>query len=351
MKVLVLGGTGAMGSHLIQLLSDDGVETVVTSRTAHNPVGNIRYIKGDASSLEFLKSILTEKWDTIVDFMVYSTISFQERVNLLLDATSQYIFLSSARVYADSQQPITENSPRLLDVSQDAEFLSTDEYSLTKARQENILLKSGRKNWTIIRPYITYSETRLQLGVLEKEEWLYRALHGRTIVFSKDIDSRKTTLTYGLDVSRGIFATIGVPSAFGEVFHITKSDPNTWHEILTIYLKVLSGYLGDQPKVLLQDIDKFLEIKPAKYQVLYDRLLNRSFDSSKIDRYISINNFISIEAGLENCLKEFLKSPVFGEIDWKIEAKKDKQTGEYTPLKEIPSIKYKVKYLAFRFFL
>ena len=40
-----------------------------------------------------------------------------------------------------------------------------------------------------------------QLGVLEKELWLYRALNGRTIVFSKDIAEKSTTLTYGYDVA------------------------------------------------------------------------------------------------------------------------------------------------------
>ena len=59
---------------------------------------------------------------------------------------------------------ITEESERLLDTSIDQDFLSTDEYSLTKARQEDILQSSKQKNWTIIRPYITYGTSRLQLG-------------------------------------------------------------------------------------------------------------------------------------------------------------------------------------------
>ena len=59
----------------------------------------------------------------------------------------------------------------------DEEYLKTDEYALSKARQEDILHRSGKNNWTVIRPYITYSEIRLQLGVLEKELWLYRFVH------------------------------------------------------------------------------------------------------------------------------------------------------------------------------
>ena len=85
--------------------------------------------------------------------------------------------------YANENGRITEKSKRLLDVCTDEEYLKTDEYALTKVRQENILLSSGKKNWTIIRPYITYNVERLQLGVYEKENWLYRALHGRSIVF------------------------------------------------------------------------------------------------------------------------------------------------------------------------
>ena len=41
--------------------------------------------------------------------------------------------------------------------------------ALQKAREENLLLKSDSRNWTIIRPYITYYDERLQLGVFEKK--------------------------------------------------------------------------------------------------------------------------------------------------------------------------------------
>lgn len=349
MKVLVLGGTGAIGVHLVQMLSNNGIETFVTSRKRQSSEGRIHYLQGNANEIEFLKTVLQEKWDAIVDFMVYSTSDFKERVNILLYATSQYVFLSSSRVYADSDQPITETSPRLLDISKDKEFLSTDEYSLTKARQEDILKSSGKNNWTIIRPYITYSEYRFQLGVLEKEEWLYRALHGRTIVFSKDINSKITTLTYGLDVSKGIMALISNNKTLGETFHITNGYSNNWEEILDIYLEVLKKHLGYKPKVLLLDLGKFLEYKPAKYQILYDRLFNRQFDNSKIVQYINKDSFIKPEIGLENCLEEFLINPLFNNIDWKIEALRDRQIGEKTLLREIQGLKQKIKYIVYRY--
>jgi len=349
MKVLVLGGTGAMGIHLVQLLSNKGIETFVTTRKNIKSESNVKYLHGNAHEIGFLKLILQEKWDAIVDFMVYTTNGFNERINMLLNATTQYIFLSSARVYADSDKPINETFPRLLDISQDKEYLSTDEYSLTKARQEDLLKKSGCNNWTIIRPYITYSENRLQLGVLEKEEWLYRALHGRTIIFSRDINSKITTLTYGLDVSKGIFAVIGNSKSLGNILQITNSYSNSWEEILDIYLQTLKKHLGYKPKVLLLDLEKFLEYKPAKYQILYDRLFNRQFNNFRIAQYINIESFVKPEIGLENCLDEFLINPQFNNIDWKMEAMRDKLMGENTLLQEIKGIKQKIKYLIYRY--
>lgn len=351
MRVLVLGGTGAIGVHLVNMLSHNGIETVVTTRKHLESHGNIKYMHGNVHDIEFLQVVLKAQWDAIVDFMVYTTINFSERIDMLLNATNQYIYLSSARIYADSVQPLVETSSRLLDISHDKEFLSTDEYSLTKARQEDILRNTGRKNWTIIRPYITYGENRLQLGILEKEEWLYRALHGRTIVFSKDISSKITTLTYGLDVSKGIMAIIGNSKTLADTFHITTEYSYSWNHILTIYLELLENKIGYKPNILLQDVDIIDKENPAKYQILYDRLFNRKFDNSKIKKYINTEILTQIEDGLKICLEEFLKNPEFLQIDWKKEALKDRQTKEFTTLKEINGYKQKIKYLIFRYFL
>lgn len=349
MRVLVLGGTGAMGRHLVPLLVNRNVETFVTSRKKRIAENSVNYIQGDAHNLIFLKALLKKHWDVIIDFMVYKTPEFKERIDLLLAATSRYIFISSARVYSGSESLLTEDSPRLLDVSDDKKFLLTDEYSLTKARQENLLKDSGRKNWTVIRPYITYSENRLQLGTLEKEGWLYRALKGRTIVFSKDICTKITTLTYGFDVAKGIIALLDHANSLGEIYHITQDESYSWQEILAIYLRVIEKFTSKKPKVLLVDLESTLEIHPAEYQIKYDRLYDRKFNNSKISRYIDTNCFATLDDGLERCLCVFLENPQFRKISWKTEALKDKLTNEHASLKEIKGIRQKIKYLIYRY--
>lgn len=344
MKVLVLGGTGAMGTHLVSILSELNIETVVTSRRNRESIRNVKYIQGNAHDQQFLKTLLSEKWDAIVDFMVYSTNEFNERIESFLQSTKQYLFFSSSRIFAESSILITETSPRLLDVCNDRRYLKTDEYGLAKARQEDILRNSGYTNWTIIRPSVTFSENRLQLGELEKEHWLYRALSNRTIVLSKDIITKFTTLTYGLDVAKGISKIIGKDNTIGETYNITVSEFHKWEEILTTYVNAIKSKTGNNPKILILDKAPI----PSRYVVKYDKLYNRKYNNSKINEQLEDLSFTSTLTGIKKCIDTFLSNPVFLNIDWKKEAFLDTITGEFTPLKEIKTFKGKIIYVLYR---
>lgn len=348
MRALVLGGTGCMGIHLINILVGSGWNVTVTTRRNREKSKGIDYIIGNAHDEMFLFPLLNQCfWDVIVDFMVYGTDEFRRRATLLLNATNQYVYMSSARVYAESNTPIKEDSPRLLDVCNDESYLATDEYALAKARQEDILKNSGRKNWTIIRPYITFSEIRLQLSPLEKEFWLYRALKGRTIVFSKDLASKYTTITYGYDVAMSIFSIIGKKEALGEAFHITSNECYRWEEILKMYIDAIKNVTGNEPKVKLADCWESW-MGGFALQVKWDRLYDRCFDNSKINNFIETVKFRPVKQAINDCISAFVNTPLFNSISWESEMKKDIFTGEWENIRNIKGIKHKIKYLVFR---
>ncbi len=349
MKILVLGGTGAMGVDLVKILDERGENVTVTSRSERkSEFNNVRYVKGDAHDTTFLQSLLVEKYDAIVDFMVYNTEEFKSRRDFLLDATNQYLFLSSSRVYADSKTPITEDSPRLLDVTTDSEYLKTDEYALTKARQENLLRESGKTNWTIIRPYITYSNQRLQLGVYEKELWLYRAMHDKTTVFPKAIAEKYTTMTLGADVAMGISKLIGNKKAIGETFHVTTNKAIKWGDVLAVYQRVFKNETGKEIRIkYIDDPKPIYETMGNKYQVIFDRMFDRRFDNTKFLQATGEYEFVLPEIGLERCLREFLEKPMFRTTS--SFAYMDKLAGERTRLSDISGVKQKCKYLAARY--
>ena len=112
MKILILGGTGAIGTDLVKLLTENGNEVYVTSRS--DRISNDKhlvYIKGNAMEDTFLSEVLKLcEFDVIVDFMIYPTEAFKQRFDLLLKSTKQYMYFSSGRVYAESDVPITEKN-------------------------------------------------------------------------------------------------------------------------------------------------------------------------------------------------------------------------------------------------
>lgn len=352
-SVLILGGTGAMGSHLCKYLENDKIEITVTSRKEHiSDIPCLRYIRGDAKDLIFIRGLLADcRYDVIIDFMSYTTAEFQERYANFLNATDQYIFISSARVYAESDGPLTEDSPRLLDVCTDSKYLATDEYALSKARQEDMLTASGKKNYTIIRPSLTYDENRLQFAISEKEEWLYRVLHGRSIVFPKDMENIRTTMAFGGDVANAIAKLVGNRKALGETVHITGRTSNTWGEILNIYQDAFLEKVGVNMKVwMADDCMKIAKDLGRVYQIKYARGINRTFDCGKLDSIIGEITFRVAEEGLKKCLGEFLDGPRdFKALNVMSQAYFDRLTHERSALKEFRDTKRKIKYVIGRY--
>lgn len=279
MHVLVLGGTGAIGARVCSHLAERGDEVVSTTRRDRVSYdANISYVKGNAHNPSFLGALLADHWDAVVDFMVWSTEEFRERYRGFLSATNQYVYTSSYRVYADSPV-IREDSPRLLDVVDDSAYLATDEYALAKARCENLLFESGWGNWTVVRPAVTYDGAvgRLQLGVLESGDWLWRAVNGVFVPIPEDILKRQATMSWGNDVAEMIARLVGNPDAFGEAFTVSGSDHMTWGEVAEAYRSAFPSL-----EVVPCGLDEFIGACTNVWQVRYDRMYDRVVDNSKV---------------------------------------------------------------------
>ncbi len=353
MKVLLLGGTGAMGVPLMEILSRDGCTVYVTSRSKRNSGdANIVFLQGNAMDSNWLRSILQDKrWDAIVDFMHYKPHELKARLNMLLDSTEHYFFLSSSRVYAGSTMPLNESSDRLLDVVEDKQFLATDEYALSKARCENVLKDSEHNNWTIIRPYITYFTDRIQLSIFEKEAWLYRALNGRSIVFSQELASKKTALTSGTDVASIIGKLILQKKGFSEAIHPVNCETKTWSEVLDIYCDAIEECTGKRPKIhMLENASDYIGVVGNTYKYKYDRSVDRVFNNTKVENVLGTSvQYTGIKDGVTQAISSFVDSGAkFKPINIKLEALFDKYTHEISDLSQF-STKEKMKYLIFRF--
>ena len=153
MKILVTGGAGFIGSHLLQLLQgQQGVEVVVYDnlsggRREHVPKG-IRLVEGDVRDAEGLANLFaSEGFDSVVHLaaqtMVPYSLSHPEedcQINLLgliniLECCRKYavkhiVFSSSAAVYGDNL-----NIP----LHEEEKPMPTSAYGITKMASEHYL--------------------------------------------------------------------------------------------------------------------------------------------------------------------------------------------------------------------
>lgn len=300
-KILVIGATGAMGVYLVPELLGKGYQVDALSleeRTSDNPM--LTCMKGNAKELPFLEALLKNQYDAIVDFMVYySPEELDQYYKLFLENTKHYIFLSTYRIYADSMTPIREDSPRLLDTVTDKAFLTSGDYCIYKAQEEDMLRASGYANWSIIRPAITYSKKRFQLTTLEADTVVYRMLTGKTLVLPEGAMDKQATMSWAGDVVKMFAAVILNPKAYGETYTFATAEHHTWREVAEIYKEI--GNL----KYVTADTEDFLNIVSpgnihARQQLTHDRYFERMVDNSKILKLAGLkqSDLVSLKAGL-----------------------------------------------------
>lgn len=276
-----------MGKYLVPKLAERGYRVDVVSLDTLPDQKNIRYIQNNIMDDGVLEQQLREGYDGIVDFMVYPTEHFKTRHTLLLENTDHYIFLSSYRVFDESAAPITEESPQLLDVCKDRAFLASDDYALQKCRGEDILEQSAYKNWTVIRPAITYSQKRSQLVTLELHHILAALREKRPILLPESARNIQATMTWAGDVAEMQARLLLDSTAKCQAYNVTTAEHNTWEQVAAIYKDVygLDSRWVDT-EAYLDDRARYTKLGRAVtghwWQLRYDRLFNRIMDNSKI---------------------------------------------------------------------
>lgn len=328
-NILLLGGTGAIGFYLAPLLCKEGFQVFCTTRSSIDGTcgtdSDVHYIIGNAYETDWLQKVLElRQYDCIIDFMNYSTSDFRDRINNILSKVGHYIFLSSYRVFADfGLTPLREDSPRLLDICTDMQYLRTDEYGLSKARQEDILSGNKHGNWTIVRPAITYSRYRFQLCTLEANTVCFRALRGLPVPLPIEMMDKYTTMSWAGDVARLITKLVTKKDSFSQIYNLATGESIKWSEVLSVY----RSEIGLNCRML--PIKNYEEIVGNHYQIWYDRMFNRIMDNSKILKFTneSANNFKSLRDGLAMELKEFTVYPFFQYPNHALNIKMDKAIG------------------------
>lgn len=290
-RVLLIAGAGTLGGSTYPELLKLGYSVDVISLEDFSSVSpRLGFVKARAD-LDFLKGFLSERgrYDAIVDFVhTPDEQALFARIDLLLEQTDQFVFLSSYRTYADRDRVITEDSPQWMESTTDPTFLSQDTYAIPKQKGERHLRASGRRNWTIIRPVISFTHYRLDLVTVGAYAILSRSAAGKRILLPEGCRNSHAGVTWGGNTGLLLSRLIGNPQALGDVFTLGSNEVLTWGDVASYYEEFAGAKFEWVP------VEDYLAYgTPNTYmhrQMIYaDRILDRTVDVSKALRVTGVD--------------------------------------------------------------
>ncbi len=282
---LLIAGGGTLGTYVSkELLRLGGAVDVICPEEKVSDDPRLKFHQALVSR-ELLDRLFAEThYDGIVSFIHYKDPeSYKAVYDHLLAHTGHIIFLSSYRVYAESAEPITEESPRLYDVLKDPDFLNTDNYAIPKSIVEDFL-RNERKGepWTIVRPVISFSARRLDLVLYSKTKVLTAAENHEPLVLPETLKNYNAGLDWAGNSGKLIANLFLEPKAFSETFTIYSGHNATWGDRAEAY-EDLTGveirWVSEEEYVRTLPLDENEILRNMWYR---DRIYNRRIDASKV---------------------------------------------------------------------
>ncbi|NLV75184.1 MAG: NAD-dependent epimerase/dehydratase family protein [Chloroflexi bacterium] len=297
---LLIAGGGTLGTYTAEELLRLGHSVdVICLEDKVSDNEKLQFYKANAT-VEYLDQLFQEnRYDGIVNFIHYP--NYEDYIpyhKLLSQSTEHLIFLSSYRVYADLQHPITESAPQLIDVIKDnPAFHEQETYALAKSRAERFLSNNPYpKNWTVVRPVISFSDKRLDINMVSGHTVIERAKEGKAVQLP--IEARH--LTAGLDWAGNsgklIANLLFKEHCIGEAYTISSAQNITWGDVADIYTRLLNVKFEWVP----------VHYPPGVWSWCYDRAYDRRIDNSKVLKATGLapKDFKSIEEGVYIELKK-----------------------------------------------
>lgn len=149
--ILVLGGTGFIGPHLVRHAVQRGHAVTIFTRgrrEAELPDGVIRLIGDRDGDLE---ALVGKRWDAVIDDSALKPERVRRSAELLKDAVGRYLFTSSTGVYYPYLQRGVDESTPVRTEPTDPED-GSEAYGVAKAQSEGEVRRVFGDRGTIVRP-------------------------------------------------------------------------------------------------------------------------------------------------------------------------------------------------------
>lgn len=323
MNILMIGGTGVLSASVSNEALRQGINVVMINRGHRKKLipDTVELIKSDKNNFNKIRTLLgNRKFDAVIDYLCYSDKEMAESFNFYSYYTKQYFFISSCAVYNTSiANYCNEDSPKVL---------SMWSYSVNKWASEELLMKLAAKsdcNYTVIRPCITYDDTRIPYGISPQYgyHWtlIARILNGKPIIRWNGGINRCNMMRVE-DFAIGVVGLIGNPKAYNEAFNICGDETPSFNEVLD----VLSELTGKKVKIIDITSDFYAKELPSRAgEILGGRSIDSLNSNDKIKTVVPLfRQTISLKEGIIKTYNAYRNNHYQYGIDWEFEGDTDR---------------------------
>lgn len=155
LRILVLGGTGFIGPHIVRRALSRGHTVSIFNRGKTNPhlFPNVEKLIGDRD--DDLESLKGHDWDAVIDDSASIPRWVRQSAGLLKGHAGQYLYTSSMSVYAKPDRPgLDETAPLATIDDPTVEKITAQTYGPLKALCEQEADRAFPDHATIVRPHL-----------------------------------------------------------------------------------------------------------------------------------------------------------------------------------------------------
>ncbi len=275
MRVVIIGGSGHVGTFLVPRLVEAGHEVIAISRGQREPYQphtawkQVRQIQIDREAADkagtFGRTVRDLQPDAVIDMICFTLDSAKQIVGALRGQVQHFLHCGTIWIYGPSAQvPATEEQPRR----------PFGEYGIQKAAIEAYLLNEARRNG--------FPATLLHPGHIVGPGWepLNPAGHFNPQVFAQLAQGQEVTLpnlgmetvhhVHADDVAQAFMQAMANRSvSLGESFHVVSPAALT----LRGYAEAVAGWFGQPARLRFLPWEEFrTTVSPDEAQATWDHI-------------------------------------------------------------------------------